>query len=76
MLQDPLVRTAAHGQRVLDAQPIVGLAKTAEGQQLLAIPIVLKGVWLAHPLVDDVRIGEQGMIRQMVPSLAGDGESQ
>jgi len=56
VLQDPQVLAGAHRRRVLRAQPIVGLAKTAVGEQILAIPIILKGARFAHQLVDDVPI--------------------
>ena len=67
VLQDSQVLAGAHGRRVLRAQPIVGLAKAAVGEQILAIPIILKGARLAHQLVDDVPIVDGVLVASHQP---------
>jgi hypothetical protein len=52
---------------VLIPQPIVGHAKAAVGEQVLAIAVVLKGARLAHQLIDDVPIVDRVLVASHQP---------
>jgi hypothetical protein len=56
VLQNPQVGTPRHLGSMFVLQPVVGHAKAAGGEQILAITIVVKGARLAHQLVDDVPV--------------------
>jgi hypothetical protein len=58
------------------AQPIVGLAKAAVGEQVLTIAIILKGPGLAHQLIDEVPVVDRMFVathqtRQRVHAASG-----
>jgi hypothetical protein len=62
VLQDPQVLARAHVRRVFVSQPIVRQAKAAVREQVLAIPIVLKGAWLTHQLIDEMPIVDRVLV--------------
>lgn len=49
------------------SQSIIGQAKAAVGEQILAIAIVLKGAWLPHQLIDDVPIVDRVLVASDQP---------
>jgi hypothetical protein len=56
VLQNPQIRAACDLGSVFVVQPVVGDAKTAVGEEVLTITIILKGARLAHQLVDEVPV--------------------
>lgn len=76
MLQDPQILADTDGRRVFRAQPIVGLTKTAVGEQILTVAIILKRPRLAHQLIDDVPVVDRMLVtthqtRQRVHTASG-----
>jgi hypothetical protein len=76
MLQDPQIGAGARGRRMFVAQPIVGLAKAAVGEQVLTIAIILKGARLAHQLIDEMPVVDLTLVathqpRQRVHAASG-----
>jgi hypothetical protein len=62
LLEDPEIRARAHRRGVFLAQPIVGQAEAAVGEQILAIPIVFERAGLADQLIDDVPIIDRMLV--------------
>lgn len=62
LLEDPQIRARAHRRRVFLAQPIVGQAETAVGEQVLAIPIVFESAGLADQSINDVPIVDRVLV--------------
>lgn len=52
---------------MLVSQPVIGQAKAAIGEQLLAIAIVLEGARLPHQLIDDVPIVDRVLVASHQP---------
>lgn len=62
VLQNPQVRPPRYFGSVFVVQSVVGHAKAAVGEQVLAIPIVVKRARLAHQLVDDVPVVDRVLV--------------
>jgi hypothetical protein len=62
VLQNPQVSAACDLGSVFVLQPVVGHAKAAVGEQILAITVVVKGARLAHQLVDDVPVVDRVLV--------------
>jgi hypothetical protein len=62
LLEDPQIRACAHRHGVFLAQPIIGQAEAAVGEQILAIPIVGERAGLADQLIDDVPIVDRVLV--------------
>lgn len=67
MLQNPKVIARGDPGSVFVPQPIIGQAKAAVGEQVLAIAVVLKGPWLPHQVVDDVPIVDRVLLAPHQP---------
>jgi len=67
MLQNLQVGAPGDIGCVLVPQPVIGHSKTAVGEQVLAIAVVLKGAWLAHQLIDDVPIVDRVLVAPHQP---------
>ncbi len=75
-LQDPQVLPRRRLLRVLAAQRIVGHAKMAGGEQVLAIDVVGKGAGLADQRVDDVPIVDGVLAGPRQPRHALDDDAR
>jgi hypothetical protein len=62
VLQNPQVGAPRHFGSVFVLQPVVGHAKAAVGEQVLAITVVVEGARLAHQLVDDVPVVDRVLV--------------
>ena len=67
MLQNPQILARGDPRSVLVPQPVLGQAKAAVGEQVLAIAVVLKGARLPHQLVDDVPIVDRVLVASHQP---------
>jgi hypothetical protein len=67
VLQNPQVRSACDLGSVFVLQPVVGDAKPAVGEQVLAIAVVVKGARLAHQLVDDMPVVDRVLVAPHQP---------
>jgi hypothetical protein len=67
MLQNPQVRAACDLGSVFVLQPVVGYAKAAVGEQVLAITVILEGARLAHQLIDDVPVVDRVLVTPYQP---------
>jgi hypothetical protein len=67
MLQNLQVGAAGDLGCVFIPQPVIGHPKTAVGEQVLAIAVVLEGAGLAHQLVDDVPIVDRVLVASHQP---------
>lgn len=67
MLQNPQIRTPRHVGSMFRLQPVVGHAKAAIGEQVLAITVILEGARFAHQLVDDVPVVDRVLITPHQP---------
>jgi hypothetical protein len=67
VLQNTQVRAACDVGSVFVLQPVVGHAKAAVGEQVLAITVVVEGAGLAHQLVDDVPVVDRVLIAAHQP---------
>jgi hypothetical protein len=67
VLQNSQVGTPRHVGSVFVLQPVVGHAKAAVGEQILAITVVVKGARLAHQLVDDVPVVDRVLVAPYQP---------
>lgn len=72
MLQNVQVGPPGDLGRVFVPQPVISHAKTAVGEQVFAIAIVLKGAGLAHQLVDDVPIIDGMLVASHQPRQSVD----
>lgn len=76
MLQNPQVLARGDPRNVFVSQPVIGQAKAAVGEQILAIAIILKSARLTHQLIDDVPIVDLVFVashqpRQRIDVLSG-----
>jgi len=67
MLQNPQVLAGGDPRSVFVPQPVIGQAKAAIGEQVLAIAIVLKRARLTHQLIDDVPIVDRVLVAPHQP---------
>lgn len=75
MLQKPQVLARGDPRSVLVPQPVIGQAKAAVGEQVLAIAVVFEGTWLPHQLVDDVPIVDRVLVASHQPRQCVDVNS-
>jgi len=67
MLQNLQILARTDPGSMFVPQPVVGQAKAAVREQILAIAVVLKRAWLPHQLVDDVPIVDRVLIASHQP---------
>jgi hypothetical protein len=67
MLQNPQVLARGDPRSVLVSQSVIGQAKAAIGEQVLAIAVILKGTRLTHQLIDDVPIVDRVLVASHQP---------
>jgi hypothetical protein len=67
VLQNSQVLARGDPRNVFVPQPVIGQAKAAIGEQVLAIAVVLKGTGLTHQLIDDVPIVDRVLVAPYQP---------
>lgn len=67
MLQNPQVLAGGDPRSVFVPQPVIGQAKAAVGEQVLAIAVILKGPRFPHPLIDEVPIVDRVLVASHQP---------
>ena len=67
VLQNPQVRAPGDIGSVFVVQPVVGHAKAAVGEEVLAITVILEGARLAHQLVDEVPVVDRVLVTPYQP---------
>ena len=76
MLQNPQILPCGNPRGLFVPQPVIGHPKAAIGEQILAIPVVLKGTRLAHQLIDDVPIVDRVLVSPHQPRQCVDSSSR
>ena len=67
MLQNPQVLARGDPRNVFVSQPVIGQAKAAVGEQVLAIAIILKSARFPHQLIDEVPIVDRVLVAPHQP---------
>ena len=76
MLQNSQVLSGGNPRGMFVPQPIIGHPKAAIGEQILTIPVVLKGTRLPHQLIDDVPIVDRVLVSPHQPRQRVDSNSR
>ena len=76
MLQNSQVLPGGNPRGLFFPQPVIGHPKAAIGEQILAIPVVLKGTRLPHQLIDDVPVVDGVFVSPHQPRQRVDSNSR